>query len=95
MTGSPEASVVFRFPSGEMTRLLRYIERKPPGPSVFALVAGLPVLGRAALPAYSGSPMQLTFDWGPAFCAACFFRLSVRSREPDQAGEAGLSDQPE
>jgi len=54
-----------------MTRFFQFIERKPLGLSVLAFVVSLPVLGLSCLPAYSGPPMQLAFDWG-AVVLCCF-----------------------
>lgn len=60
-----------------MTRFFQIIERKPLGLSVLALVASLPLLGLACLPAYSGPPLQLAFDWGAVVLCCLALAISL------------------
>lgn len=58
-----------------MTRLLQFIERRPLGISVLALILSSFVLGLVCAPAYRGPWVESVFDWGTA--AACCLTLSI------------------
>jgi hypothetical protein len=82
-----------------MTWLLNYIERKPLGLSVVALVVSLEVLGLISLPALTHPPLELVFQWSSvvicctafAICVVAFVALARAERRGYSSTRIGLA----